>query len=165
MMKENSAAYYIQKLKMEAHSEGGFYKETYRSDFTVNNENGAQRNVCTAIYFLLADADKSHFHRIKSDELWFHHQGETLEIVYIERGILNTLYLGSNLDAGEVLQATIPANTWFASKLKNQKGFGLVSCTVAPGFDFADFEMAEKQQLLTEFPNLESVIDMYALTL
>lgn len=162
-MEENNAAYYIQKLQMEAHPEGGYYKESYRSAFKVSNTKGEQRNVCTAIYFLLANIDKSHFHRIQSDELWFHHQGEALEIVYIENGILNTVYLGSNLEAGEVLQATIPANTWFASKLKNQKGFGLVSCTVAPGFDFADFEMADKKQLLAEFPTLKNVIEMYAL--
>jgi predicted cupin superfamily sugar epimerase len=164
-MTTKNAAYYIEKLQMEAHPEGGFYKETYRSDFLVNNANGAERNICTAIYFLLADSDKSHFHRIQSNELWFHHQGETLEIVFIQNGILNTVYLGANLDDGEVFQTTIPANTWFASKLKNSNGFGLVSCTVAPGFDFSDFEMANKQSLLQEYPDLKNVIETYALPL
>lgn len=153
-----NATYYIEKLEMLPHPEGGFYKETYRSENVVKNEDYKDRNISTAIFFLLENQQKSHLHKIKSDELWFHHQGETLEIISIQNGALHTIYLGTDLDAGEVLQATIPANVWFASRVKNQNGFALVSCTVAPGFDFEDFEMAKKANLLVQFPNLREMI-------
>ncbi|MBD3747939.1 MAG: cupin domain-containing protein [Sphingobacteriales bacterium] len=153
-----SVDYLIKKLEMLPHPEGGFYKETYRSADFIPNSDGNQRNVSTAIYFLLEKENKSHFHRIKSDEHWFHHIGEPLEILSIQNGELVSIFLGNDLANGEVLQATIPANTWFASRMKNYEGFGLVSCTVAPGFDFADFEMAKKEELLKEFPDLTNII-------
>lgn len=148
---------------MQPHPEGGYYKETYRSADLVNNAEGNQRNISTAIYFLLENQQKSHLHKIKSDELWFHHQGETLEIISIQNGELVRTYLGSDLDAGEVLQATIPANTWFGLKVKNGNGFALVSCTVAPGFDFSDFEMSHKANLLNQFPLLKKTISEMSL--
>lgn len=153
-----TAQYFIQKLQMQPHPEGGFYKETYRSENVVKNDDDKDRNISTAIFFLLENQQKSHLHKIKSDELWFHHQGQTLEIISIQNGALHTIYLGTDLDAGEVLQATIPANVWFASKVKNQNGFALVSCTVAPGFDFEDFKMAKKADLFIQFPNLTDII-------
>lgn len=158
------AAYFIKKLEMLPHPEGGFYKEIYRSTAVIRNSDGNQRNVSTAIYFLLEKENKSHFHRIKSDELWFHHAGDTLEILSIQNGELTSTFLGKDLENGEVLQTTIPANTWFASRMKSYQGFGLVSCTVAPGFDFADFEMAIKEELLKEFPHLENIIEEMSLT-
>lgn len=150
-MKKDSK-YFIEKLGLVGHPEGGFYAETYRGQQQIKNSDGNKRNISTAIYFLLSDTQKSHFHRIKSDELWFHHEGETLEITVIIDNQLKVIYLGKDLENGEVLQATIPANCWFASQVKNKKGFALVSCTVAPGFDFADFEMAKKQDLQTKYP-------------
>lgn len=157
------ATYWIEKLQMTAHPEGGFYKETYRSDAQIETPSGL-RNISTAIYFLLQNEQKSHFHRIKSDEQWFHHLGETLEISYIFNNQLHQIYLGNNPENGEVLQATIPANTWFASRLKSGSGFGLVSCTVAPGFDFNDFEMAEKADLLSHYPVLQDIIEEMCLS-
>ena len=158
-----NANYWINKLQMTAHPEGGFYKETYRSAEEIETSFG-KRNISTAIYFLLQDQQKSHFHKIKSDEQWFHHLGETLEISYIFNGKLHQIYLGNNPENGEVLQATIPANTWFASRLKSGKGFGLVSCTVAPGFDFRDFEMAKKADLLIQFPDLRLILEEMCLS-
>jgi predicted cupin superfamily sugar epimerase len=158
-----NATYWIEKLQMTAHPEGGFYKETYRSADEIETSFGT-RNISTAIYFLLQDFQKSHFHKIKSDEQWFHHLGETLEISYILNNKLHQIYLGNNPENGEVLQATIPANTWFASRLKNGSGFGLVSCTVAPGFDFRDFEMAKKADLLVEFPALQAILEEMCLS-
>lgn len=159
MIIDNDAQYYIQKLEMLPHPEGGYYKETYRSKNTIKNVDRKARNISTAIFFLLERQQKSHLHKIKSDELWFHHQGETLEIIYIQNGQLHNIYLGSDLEVGEVLQATIPANTWFASRVKSGEGFSLVSCTVAPGFDFEDFEMARKADLILQYPNLETIIN------
>ncbi|MCQ0111641.1 cupin domain-containing protein [Zhouia amylolytica] len=153
----------IEQLDLQPHPEGGYYKETYRSTETTLNRDGEKRNVCTAIHFLLEDFDKSHFHRIQSDELWFFHKGAPLEIYYISEGILHTVVLGDNLEKGDKLFYKIPANTWFASKVKDEKGFALVSCTVAPGFDFADFELATNAQLKKEFPDLKSVIDEFTL--
>jgi predicted cupin superfamily sugar epimerase len=157
------ANYFVEKIGMLPHPEGGFYKETYRSVDVISNSDGHPRNTATAIYFLLEKDNKSHFHRIKSDELWFHHVGETLEILSIQNGKLIHTFLGSDLENGEVLQTTIPANCWFASRMKNYQGFGLVSCTVAPGFDFVDFEMAKKKELAEEFPQLQEIIEEMSL--
>ncbi len=151
----------IKHLQLTAHPEGGYYTETYRCAEAILNRNGDQRNTSTAIYFLLNDNDVSNLHRIQSDELWFFHQGEPLEIVMIKDGIYSSIVLGNNLQKGEVPQAMIPANVWFGSKLKNSKGYALVSCTVAPGFDFRDFELADRNQLLSEFPHLQLLITAF----
>ncbi len=151
----------IEELQLQAHPEGGFYAETYRSSAFTFNQNGEKRNLSTAIYFLLHDTNKSNFHRIQSDELWFFHQGEPIEIVTIQDGKSRSIILGNAIEKGELPQATIPANTWFGSKLKDGKGFALVSCTVAPGFDFLDFELAEYEKLANEFPNLKALIEEF----
>jgi uncharacterized protein len=152
----------IQELQMQKHPEGGYYKETYRCNDTINISD-KKRNISTAIYFLLENDDKSHFHRIKSDELWFFHQGNALEILIIENNNLRTITLGNDLVNGETPQTMVPANCWFASRLKNKTGYGLVSCTVAPGFDFEDFEMAQKTKLISQHPKLEHIINEMAL--
>ena len=146
---------------MTKHPEGGYYKETYRSGDTMITVRNTKRNVSTAIYFLLVSEEKSMFHRIQSDEHWFYHQGETLEIILIQHGVLNTISLGNSFEKGEMPQATIPANTWFAAKVKLEKGYALVSCTVAPGFDFDDFELAKRQSLLDEYPHLKETIEAF----
>ncbi|HEX7366289.1 MAG TPA: cupin domain-containing protein [Pelobium sp.] len=154
---EKKARYYIDKLGLTAHPEGGFYTETYRGKQEILNSEGNERNISTAIYFLLTGNQKSHFHRIKSDELWFHHDGNTIVINVIRNNKLEMIHLGKDLEKGEVLQASIPANCWFASHVKGKKGFALVSCTVAPGFDFADFEMAKKRDLTYQYPAYKDV--------
>jgi predicted cupin superfamily sugar epimerase len=149
----------IKNLKLLTHPEGGYYKEMYRAEQKINLDNGKSRNVSTAIFYLLENEDKSRFHRIASDELWFFHQGNPLEILSIQNGNLIKTVLGNNFEDGEVLQAVIPAHTWFASRVKNSKGYALVSCTVAPGFDFADFELADRDKLINEFPDLITYIN------
>jgi predicted cupin superfamily sugar epimerase len=151
----------VQILGLQEHPEGGFYKETYRSSCAMETAQNSIRNVCTAIYFFLENDNISLFHRIQSDELWFFHQGEPLEIVFIKEGVLNSIILGNSFENGEVPQATIPANTWFASSVKQRQGYSLVSCTVAPGFDFADFELASRENLVQEFPHLKEVIHKF----
>jgi len=91
--------------------------------------------------------------------LWFFHEGAPIELFILDSDGLKTLVLGKNPDKGESLQLIIPANVWFASRVKDYKGFGLVSCTVAPGFSFEDFEMANKVLLLTKFPNEKLIIE------
>lgn len=149
----------IDLLKLLPHPEGGYFRETYRSNEKTVNAEGASRSQSTAIYFLLENENKSHFHRIKSDELWFFHQGEPIEILYFENSELHTIQLGNDFHLGQVAQAVIPANVWFASRLARGTGYGLVSCTVSPGFDFQDFELAKKQNLLLEFPEYSEIIE------
>ncbi|WP_172281449.1 cupin domain-containing protein [Chryseobacterium sp. LAM-KRS1] len=151
----------VETLKLEPHPEGGYYKETYRSEQTLALKEGSVRNVSTAIYYMLENENKSSFHRIKSDELWFFHQGEPLEIVFIKDGKLHTILLGNSLENGEVPQVRIEAGLWFAAKISNGIGYSLVSCTVAPGFDFLDFELAERSVLLQQYPDLKEVIEEF----
>ncbi|WBO86194.1 cupin domain-containing protein [Hymenobacter yonginensis] len=151
----------IQHLHLTPHPEGGYYRETYRATDTLTTAAGHTRSVSTAIYYLLENEDKSHFHRIKSDELWFFHQGQALEIILLTPGQPTRLTLGPDFAAGELPQAVIPAGVWFAAQVKHRPGYGLVSCTVAPGFDFADFELAERAALLREFPQAANVVEQF----
>lgn len=151
----------IQKLQLKPHPEGGYYRETYRSGHVIKPEGTNARNVSTAIYYLLEKDDKSLFHRLKSDELWFFHAGETLEIITIVKDQISSIILGDDIENGEVPQAIIPAETWFAAQIRNSAGYSLVSCTVAPGFDFADFELADRDALIQQYPHLKEVIEIF----
>jgi len=146
----------ISILHLQPHPEGGYYKETYRSAQVINN-----KNVSTAIFYLLEDKDVSHFHRIRSDELWFYHLGTALELLMIRDNAITIIILGNDIANGQVLQAIIPANTWFAARVKDGNGYSLFSCTVAPGFDFADFELAKREELLQQFPHLTATIQAF----
>ena len=156
-----TSKYLISELQLQSHPEGGYFKETYRSEKTLRLDAEKVRNVSTAIYYLLEDQDFSALHRIQSDELWFFHQGQPLEIVSFQNGKLVSIILGNAVEKGEIPQVVIPANIWFGSRVKDQSGFSLVSCTVAPGFDFADFELADRQELTEEFPHLKEVIEAF----
>lgn len=151
----------IEQLQLLPHPEGGFYKETHRSDLIITDSKGADRNICTSIYYLLNDSNKSNFHRIPSDELWYYHEGETLEIVYIQHAKLTKVLLGKNALNNECFFVKIPANVWFAAKIRTEKDYTLVSCMVAPGFDFKDFELAERNMLLNAYPDLKGVIEEF----
>jgi uncharacterized protein len=151
----------IEQLEMRPHPEGGYYKETYRSAGTLQTQNGETRNICTAIFYLLENEDKSHFHRLAADELWFFHEGNPVEILCIENDRLVIKLLGNDFAAGARPQWLIPAHTWFAARVQNSSGFSLVSCTVSPGFDFKDFELAERSALLSQFPGLRKDITFF----
>lgn len=148
----------IQQLQLKPHPEGGYFKETYRSVNAVTTHNNTIRCESTAIYYLLENEDKSYFHKIESDELWFFHQGNPLEIISIQNNNIVTTILGNDIENGEQPQAIIPARTWFCAHIKGSMGYALVSCTVAPGFDFVDFQLASREKLLLEFPHLQEVI-------
>jgi hypothetical protein len=155
---------YIRQLGLQPHPEGGFYRETYRSDENIPAEGlperfNGKRSFATAIYFLIEQHNFSALHKIKSDETWHFYAGDALEVIELdEAGILKTTLIGNNLDAGEVFQYTVKANTWFGSRVKAGGSFSLVGCTVAPGFDFKDFEMAEREELLRLFPQHSELI-------
>jgi len=151
----------ISRLGLQKHPEGGYYKETYRAEYSIAADIGEIRNVCTAIYFLLEENSRTVFHRIKSDELWFFHVGEPVEIFILEQEGAKKILLGNDLNNGESLQAIIPAGKWFAAKSKTNKGFSLVSCTVSPGFDFSDFEIALRENLIMEFPSHEALVEEF----
>lgn len=151
----------IDALGLKSHPEGGYYKETYRAADTLNNLNGEARNVSTVIYYLLEGNDCSKFHRIASDEIWFYHLGAALDIHCIVEGKLKTIRLGHQFQVGEVLQTVIPAYTWFAAEVVDKSQFSLLSCVVAPGFDFKDFELARRDELLKLFPHLSESIKAF----
>ena len=149
----------IAHYQLQAHPEGGFYSRTYASDELIPADSlpqrfAGERCFSTAIYFLLEGNQFSAFHRIKSDELWHFYSGVGLHIYIIHpdgRGEL--LKLGNDVTNGYQFQQVVRAGCWFASKPVHSNGFSFVGCTVAPGFDFADFEMAEKEMLLKEYPH------------
>lgn len=160
-----TADYFVKHLQLQPHPEGGFFKETYRSNGIISSEclsadfNG-NRNYSTAIYFLLEKGDYSAFHRIASDECWHFYEGGTLLVHMIdEEGKYSCIHLGRKIDEGETFQFVVPANSWFASEPAPGTEFTLVGCTVAPGFDFADFEMADEKTLINQFPQYKTIIE------
>ena len=162
---EMSAEEIIRQLSLLPHPEGGFYKEVYRSSLTIKADGlpphfGGDRSVSTSIYYLLQQGDYSAFHRIKSDELWHFYAGGTLLLHLInDNGEYYTFSLGSNLAAGETFQVLMPAGVWFASEPAPGTLYTLAGCTVSPGFDFLDFEMAEREQMITRFPRHKAIIE------
>lgn len=161
-MKKTDAAYWIKQLGLIRHPEGGWFAETYRSAESVSAKalperfQGA-RSFCTAIYFLLEAGDFSALHRIKSDELWHFHTGSALTIEVISpEGVHEQKTLGNDPSRGESFQAAVSAGSWFGARTAG--GFALVGCTVAPGFDFEDFELARCEELKALFPQHEILI-------
>ncbi|MES2267852.1 MAG: cupin domain-containing protein [Bacteroidota bacterium] len=153
-----NAQYWINHLQLQPHPEGGYYKEVFRSVNEVTRAGATHpKQACTSIYYLLEGNDFSGFHRLASDELWYFHKGSPLHIHVLDSEGNHTTIELSGTDTGS-LQAAIPPNTWFAAQLPAATGFALVSCAVAPGFDFAEFEMARKGELLKQFPQHEGLL-------
>jgi uncharacterized protein len=161
----HSTQYWIDKLKLIAHPEGGYYRETYRSELTIAREalppqfTGA-RLASTAIYFLLEGENFSAFHRLRSDELWHFYAGSSISVHVIEPdGSHSQIRVGSNPEDGDVLQAAVKAGRWFASRVRDPRSFALAGCTVAPGFDFADFELGKRSELIRLYPQHRKLIE------
>ena len=151
-----SAQDWIQTLGLQEHPEGGWFKETYRSGLILPASalpQQAERHCATVISFLLAAPDVSHFHRIAADEHWFFHAGSPLTIHLLENGRHQQQQLGP-----DHLQAWVPADTWFGATVDQADAYALVSCVVAPGFDFADFELAKSSDLLALYPEQQAII-------
>lgn len=148
----------VKQLHLKPHPEGGFYSETYRSSTLVPSPKGP-RPAATMIYFLLTAGSFSAFHRIRSDEGWHHYEGDSVHIHVIHAdGSYECITLGKDTTAGEVPQAMVPAPAWFASECIGASGYALVGCTVSPGFDFEDFELAGRDTLLLAFPQYSELI-------
>jgi predicted cupin superfamily sugar epimerase len=154
----------VDKFELMPHPEGGFYKEMYRSAEQLPAASlparfGGERSFSTAIYFLLVKNNFSAFHRIKSDECWHFYTGDSLLVHVIHPDARYELIrLGNHIAAGETFQAIVPAGAWFASETAPGGEFSFVGCTVAPGFDFADFELAERASLEMAFPQHAGII-------
>jgi hypothetical protein len=153
------AQYWIRRLGLRAHPEGGYYRETYRASEQLGRGQlperfeGARRAFSTAIYFLLEGQQRSLIHRIRSDEVWHFYAGDPLVLfVFEQEGGMRRVVLGCDLEDKQTLQAVVPAETWFGAALAQGGRYALVGCTVAPGFDFADFEKGERRALLDLYP-------------
>jgi predicted cupin superfamily sugar epimerase len=153
----------IAQLELAKHPEGGWYRETYRSKEVILGSAlpvrfTGDRSVSTAIYFLLQTGEISALHRIKSDEIWHFYAGEPLTVhVITPGGEYCALKLGTNIADGETFQCFVPAGCWFGAEVFGD-GYSLVGCTVAPGFDFYDFEMGSRDALCKEFPEQTEII-------
>ncbi|KEO84301.1 cupin domain-containing protein [Tumebacillus flagellatus] len=154
----HTASYWIEKLGLEAHPEGGFFKRTYESAGEVETKEGT-RPLSTSITFLLRSQDVSHFHRLQSDEIWYYHGGSSLTVHVIHPdGAYEAIQLGPDPEQGEVLQAIVPAQSIFGSTVNEPNTYALVGCMVSPGFDYADFELFKREELLALYPQHEEII-------
>ncbi len=156
------AKYYIQKLQLKKHPEGGYYREIYRAAemFYIDSvPKTLERNAATSIYFLLEGKQVSKFHKLKSDEQWHFYDGSAVKIYVIDSyGKLNEYLLGADLVKGESFQIVIKKNNLFAAEVINKRGYALIGCTVAPGFDFDDFELADSKLMMEKFPHYTDII-------
>lgn len=160
-----TAETWIDRLNLEAHPEGGYYRETYRADTSLpetalpDRFDGA-RNAAALIYFLLPGDAFSALHRIRQDEAWHFYAGAPLTLHQLAPdGTYTTATLGRTVDEGQSLHTVVPAGTWFGATVTDETSYTLAGCTTAPAFDFADFEMAERDALTDEYPQHERLIE------
>jgi len=145
--------------------EGGYYVETYRAGETVDvgglpGRYGGGRDFSTAILYLLPAGECSRFHRVKSDEVFHFYLGDPVEMIQLlDDGTCKEIILGSDVTAGEMVQVVVPAGTWQGAYVRQGGKFALMGCTVAPGFEFADFEIGDREELLAEYPRAREVIE------
>jgi uncharacterized protein len=158
------AQHWIERLNLQPHPEGGWYRQTYRAPLMLPHSAlpgyAGDRAASTAIYFLLAGDQFSALHRLCSDEVWHFYAGSSLIVhVIAPDGDYQQLLLGSDAESGEHFQAVVPAGCWFGSSLRRPDTYALVGCTVAPAFDFADFEMAKRDDLTAQYPQHRTIIE------
>ncbi|MEJ2595683.1 MAG: cupin domain-containing protein [bacterium] len=156
MQEPNKKQYWIEKLDLKPHPEGGFYAEVFRSATMVEVRQDV-RSASTSIYYLLGEGDKSVFHRLSSDETWYFHDGDPIRLIVLsEEGKLVYYFLGNQPGEKIVPQITIPADTWFAAR--STGSYSLAGCHVAPGFEFTDFELAKRDELMKLYPGYDKII-------
>jgi len=150
----------VRLLGLHPHPEGGFYRETFRATSRVGTHDGrGERAASTAIYFLLPAGTFSALHRVRSDEAWHHYDGDPVDLHTIDAGGVHAVArLGRGWDAGERPQIVVPAGVWQAA-VPAGRAWSLCGCTVAPGFDFADFEMPSRSELVARFPRHRELIE------
>lgn len=154
----------IHLFELMPHPEGGFFKETYRAEENISQSAlperfSGNRSFSTAIFYLLGQGDRSRLHRIQADEVWHFYLGGPLVVAGIDlKGEPFEITLGQDVNAGQQLQCTVYAGQWFGAFPAPGTEFSFVGCTVAPGFDFADFELGNQQQLLADYPQAQAII-------
>lgn len=156
---------YIEKLKLTLHPEGGFYSVVYKSQDQVKPLHPRYfeeaRSAGTSIYYLLEKNDFSAWHKVRSDELWHYYDGGSVINIYViaRDGSLKMYKLGNPaIDSEAMFQVVVEAECWFCAEVKNKNSFALVGCTVSPGFEFEDFELANRQKLLARYPEYKEII-------
>jgi predicted cupin superfamily sugar epimerase len=157
------AQHLIETLSLLPHPEGGFYRETFRSELSLRGlpwlSPTEARSASTAIYFMLPAGTFSAFHRVQADEVWHHYDGDSVDLYLLDaRSGERVVRLGRQLSAGERPQVVVPAGVYQAARPVGD-AYALCGCTVAPGFDFADFELPPRNQLLQTFPSHRGVIE------
>lgn len=163
----NSIEKIVKKLQLQPHPEGGYFKEVYRSSGFINEENlgedfSERRNYATSIYFLLTSETFSAFHRIKQDEIWHFYKGSPIKLhVISDDGIYSNTIIGNDIEKEQNPQFVVKAKDWFAAEVIDKNAYSLVGCTVAPGFDFNDFELPEREILISKFPEHKNIITAF----
>jgi predicted cupin superfamily sugar epimerase len=163
-MKNQEIQQLVESLELLPHPEGGYYKEVYRSEKTIAKDSlpdsfSGDRSYCTSIYFLLTSENFSAFHRIKQDEIWHFYGGSSLSVHVIDTdGTYTEHKVGMDFSNGEQPQLVVPEGCWFASSVAQEGSYAFVGCTVAPGFDFDDFELATRTALQQEYPQHAAII-------
>lgn len=153
--------HWLESLGLKPHPEGGWYREMWRSPLTLEVPGLGPRSTGTAIYFLLTSGQVSRLHRLRSDEVWHHYAGCDLLLQLFEpEGGYRLLRLGTGGKHGARPQAFVPAGCWFGASPADPEGWALAGCTMAPGFDFTDFEMGSRQELLARYPDQAAVIEL-----
>jgi predicted cupin superfamily sugar epimerase len=159
------AQYLKERLDLsELLGEGGYYKETYRSDKTIilPCQTDGERSISTSIYYLLDGAQFSAFHRLKSDEIWHFYIGSSVTLYIINKmENLSEVKLGSNIEKGELFQIQVRAESWFAATVNDISSYALIGCTVSPGFDYLDFELGDRKKLIERYPQHRSIIEKF----
>lgn len=150
---------WISELALEPHIEGGYFKEIYRSTQTMI-ENGIERALYSSIYFLLDGTNPSNFHRLTADEVWYFHDGHPLTIHMItQEGQYHTVTLGLDVQNGHLQQYQVAKHTIFGSTVDALDGYALVSCMVAPAFEYQDFELFDRLTLMKQYPQHHEMIN------
>jgi predicted cupin superfamily sugar epimerase len=160
-----TARQWIETLGLRPHPEGGYFRETYKASEFLSHDClparfGCERAMCTAIYYLLEANDLSALHRVRQDEILHFYDGAALLIHMIDpAGNYSMGRLGRNVGQGERPQITVPGGHLFGMKVADGGAYTLLGCTVAPGFEFADFEMPGRQDLIRKFPEHRELIE------
>jgi predicted cupin superfamily sugar epimerase len=159
----NNAFYFIKKLGLREHPEGGYFAETYRSEIVMKSKGQfAPRSLCSSIYYLLQGFQFSSFHALKSDEIWHFYSGSSLTLHIIDvGGKSKEVILGTRLKKGETFQAVVKSNSWFASSVNECHSFSLVGCTVSPGYDIRDWKLGDRETLTKLYPQHTEIIQKY----
>jgi uncharacterized protein len=168
------ANYWIDKLQLSEHPEGGYYKETYKADITVElqgqtrikqqinqSKNGPPRSISSTIYYLLKGKQVSFFHRLNcAEEMWHFYTGSSMTIYIIQETTrkLLELKMGDNPEDGEMFQVLVKRGSWFGAMINDPSSYSLVGCTVCPAFMFEDFELADRKTLISMYPEHKAII-------